>query len=711
MGRKNFIKGSNLTDRKFLNYDTDSFAAGVIRDAPATEIPENAIADGKNVVVYPKEIQGRLGSKLYTNTEIPPLTGKTGLIGSKLGYTITCNLPIFTQDDVGRYWVWPGTETYHEEIVQYIDGLRVNVADSSTRAATTGCYLRGKTNLWCFHSVLKKWLFLFGNELWVADIDILSMTKVLIISNEKPFDTVTIAAEYDDYSWVLFNANGHFHVTYYQSQAYAWKRNIPVPNIHISEQAETSLTVYKYNYIYSAARLTEQGFFINRLTPSRIELETGTVAYDENYEDWSEINTVLPIDATNGVVISSLYMPIVASTDPQEYQWHPTHYPIYRTMDVKNQYQDGLNPATLNDPQRFIWVKDLRCCAAFFARKYNGHILAMYGQFEEADIGSVVEWENGDRDTIIGYVAPDDVIIAHTYYGEESDYMACAIGNGMVYRASQVGSTVTRTHGDTFTAADVGKTITWSTGYRSIITDYVNANTVTVNDNQDRVAQGATCNPISRNFYDNTDDFILKARIRDLLCKNRLMEPMPNVNDGVILPGFMVTARRGEKEVYYCSWEDNYEYLASFFYKGYQYSTKIKDPIQKLLKCPSKFVALCQNNKTWHGPTNTVEYKTLPDVNIVYGIIAGIDILDNAIGCFDMGSIQEIDNGNFIFLTAEPGGVGLRRFNGFQYGPDELEIQSTGETTLKKAIELLQKATSSIYDAIMGYILWGRNKK
>lgn len=711
MGRKNFIKGSDKTDRKFVQVDQDSFGSGLIKDFPATEIPANSIAEGDNVVVFPNEIQGRLGSQLYTYTEVPPLTGKTGLTASKSGYIITRTDNAFTEEDVGNYWVWPGTETIHEEIIRYINGLNVEVATSDTRASTGGCYMRGKENLWVFHSIQKVWLALYGNEFWIADIDMNSWTKVVMLSSTTPFSAKSESAEYDENSWIVFNSAGHFHVNYYMGMWTAWHRNTPIPNVAIPEIAATGSTHYRYGYIYSSARLSEMGNFIDRLSPSHIEVESGTNSWADDLQDYNDVSTANPIDSTNSQVVGPLYVPIVNNTDPVEYQRHFTHFPIYRTLDKDNKYQQGDIESKLNDPQRFIWTKDLRICAAFLARKFNGHVLATYGEFEPADVGSTLEWENGDRDTITEYIAEDEVVISHTLYPDvETGLMACVIGNGRVLRAAQVGTTITRVAGDTFTSADVGKTITSSTGYRSVILAYINANSVTVHDDQDKVEQGFTLDPTHRHYCDTVTDSTLNSRTRDLVCAVRFLEPMPNVNDGVIAPGFMITAVRNEKKLYYCAWADNYEYTASFYYAGYQFSTKIKNNIQKLLMCPNRLAILCQDNKTWYGPINASETITLPEVNAVIPLLGGIDILDTAIGCFDFGSVQPVENGAYVMLTAEASGVGIRLFNGYSFGENLLEVGKTGHTTLMRDLDQLQKATASLYDAIMGYVVWGREK-
>lgn len=831
--RKSLAPGSNEKDRSLIKIDTDNFGYGIVKDPPASTIPKNSLADGENVICYPTEVISRTGSRLYTTSELPPLAGRTGYSASKSGYIVTCDQNHFTLDDVGNYWVWPGTETEHDEIIRYIDGMHVEVADSGTKTTQVGCYMRGKINLWKFHSVQKKWLWMLGNELWLTNLDIDEWTEVLIVSRDAPYNAISDCKEFDEWSWMVFNSNGIFRVDLDSPDPIAYKINVPIPNSRMSEQAQTVDTDYQYGYIYGTSRIIGNAWFRSRLTPARIETETGANNWDDAYQDYADVWTEDPIgpstetfaelecarlgatyqniagwntivDGTfninvNGIgtyevycdfsnvttmaevaatiqaalrdyfsdatceydgdhfvltsgripsgtisyctagatgtdiatimggtvaanavisypytdvptVVGPLKLPVVNNTDPQEYQWHFTHYPIYRTLDKRGLYKQGTSELRLNDPERFVWVKDLRVCGAFWARRYNGHALARIGQFEEADVGTVIEWEDGARTTILGYASPDDVIIydAGGYYAkEETDYMAAAIGDGRVLRASQTGTTVTRTHGDVFTAADVRKTITWATGYRSIIIAFINANQVTVNDDYDKDVQGITLDPVQRYFNDTISDDTLRTRETRLLCKTRFLENMSNCNVGLVVPGYMLTAQRTSNRLEYCQLPIGYDYLAGFHNKGYQFSETIKDDIQFLLMAPNKFIALC-SNRTWHGPTNISEFVTLPKTGVVVSVIGGIDILDGNIGCFDWGSIQEVQNGVYRLITSEPGGIGLRDFNGFSYGPNLFELQKTSQTNWMDAFRALRRATASIFDGLAGYIVWGR---
>lgn len=483
----------------------------------------------------------------------------------------------------------------------------------------------------------------------------------------------------------------------------------------MAEAASVIQTAMRDFFTNATCEFIANGFV---LTSGRIK--NGTISYLENGINGTNIAGIMGgleisssvLDAPyidEPVVYGPLYVSKVDNTSPQEYQWHLTHFPIYRNMDMNNVYKQGTSESRLNDPERFIWVKDLRMCAAFFARKFNGHILTNAGEFEPSDVGCTVEWEDGSRDTILEYIAPDDVVISIAYgYGTETIFMACCIGNGRVFRASQSGTTVTRTHGDVFTENDINKQLTWSLGYRVTISAYIDANTVTVLEDIDISEQGATLDPTYRYFCDNVSDDTLRTRQTTLLCKSRFLEPMNNYNIGIVIPGFMVTALRGTGNIEYCQLPTNYEYLAGYHNKAYQLSKDVKDDIQQLMFMSDRFIIWC-TNKTWYGVTSSDNYVTIENTGTVVFILGGIDILDGDIGCFDWGSIQKIGNSLYRLKTSESGGIGLRDFNGFSYGNNLLVNSKTGQKNWYDSIEELKKATCSYYDGNSGYLLWGKS--
>ena len=73
----------------------------------------------------------------------------------------------------------------------------------------------------------------------------------------------------------------------------------------------------------------------------------------------------------------------------------------------------------------------------------------------------------------------------------------------------------------------------------------------------------------------------------------------------------------------------------------------------------------------------------------------------------DWGSIEAIGDGVIQLLTSEPGQVGWRSFNGYQYGPNVLEVPGIGKERIPD-IQKLQQATSSLYHGRIGLLLMGR---
>jgi len=717
--RKDIQPSSDLKNKKIAIYQTDKFDSGVIKDMPASELPNNSLADGKNVNVYPTEIQGRLGTRLYSDLSIPAITGKTGYLASKTDYRITINQNAFTSSDISNYFVFPGATQQHYEIIKIINGYTCETSIIGNMAPTPGCYMRGRLNLWGFHTVQKKWIFLFKNDVYIGDTALTTLTKAVIVSRESPSNSYSTYCDFDNNYGVLFNSNGIFKINLSVSPAIAFKINTPIPDIAIAQQPYNANMNYQYGYIYSVSRIDGNSYFRNRLDQVTIETESGINNWDSEKGDYRDVWTRYPIgngynnlslqaDSSNPKVVGPLYVPKLPNTSPQKYQRHLTHFTIFRTLDKYGKYKQGTSELSLNNPERFVWVKDLRICAAFYCRKYNGKIESKMGKFELADVGSTIEFDDGSKETIMEYI--DAYTVRYTiyhYYAEETGYMAAAIGNGSVVRATQSGTTVTRLAGDSFSSSDVGATLTWAPEYRSYITAYIDSNTVTVSDSDTKTITGCTLNPEYRYYNDSISDGVLRTRESSLLCSTRTFETMENANVGTIAPGFMVSTRKGEGLINYCQLETGKEYIAGYHNKGYQFSTTVTDDIQSFIVVTNRLIVLA-SNRTWFTSTNMANIISDPLIAIAISVLPGFDILDGNIGCFDVGSIQEIDDGMFQFLTSEIGGIGWRKFDGFKYGQDELEITSIGQSNYGKDISSIKKNTASSYDGTAGLIIWGR---
>jgi hypothetical protein len=827
MGRKDCKPDNN---EAIVPYVADSFASGVIKGQVASKIPGDAIADAYDVVVYSDEIRGRKGCTLHTSVVVPALDDRTGYTASKLGGIITANTDTFTESDVGNYFVFPGSPDSHYQISEYVSSSQVRTTNTSdNHSNTSGCYLTGKTNLSEWHKVQRKLIFMWGSQVYVADIELTSLTRCYVISRDFPNNSVSGYSDFDEKSGLIFNSNGIFRIDFGLNPPVVYKINIPIPNIVIPDIVETTASEYNYHYLYSGMRLFGDANGVSRFTAQRIELETGVNTWDASYRDYSDIYTDEPIgpesdtygvltcgnlqsphdniggwtalttngsfkinindigineivvdftnvtnmaevasiiqsglrdffvDATceydsgrlvitsgrvddgsvtyitagtasgttdissymrgteaNGArittpytkrnqVVGPLYVSVVENTSPQEYQWHLTHFPIYRTKDLLGRYKIETEADQFNNPNDFVWTYDLRTCGAFLGYISGAYFTAEDGDFEEADVGSTLELESGARYEIMEYISSSTVRVSLILYISDSDNtVAAAIGNGRVFRASQSGNLVTRIDGSTFSSADVRKSMKWADGTWEYIIEYISASQVRVGSSQTRSETGMTMDPVYRYFNDNVADETLETRLTRLKLKQRFWQSMPNSNIGVVTPGLVFVFVDGK--MIYGQTPDTLEYLHGFYDAGYQVTKKIKDDIQFAWLFQGVLV-IWTTRKTWRWPTAGYQYITNPHTKDSILQITGLDIADEDKGLFDRGSIEPIGQGSVMLLTYESGYLGWRAYNGYQYGPDQLEA-ATGRQRLPEIQNL--KVTNAFYDGKAGMMLFGR---
>ena len=146
MSRKNYIPGSERTDKALVPYEMVNFGGAVIQGIAPSKIPDIAIAEAYDVIIYNDEIVGREGTILYTNTTIPPIDGRTGYSATMTDGIVTILATTFTEDDVSNYFVFSGSPDRHYLIIEYIANNQVRVHTEDTIVWTDGCYIRGKTN-------------------------------------------------------------------------------------------------------------------------------------------------------------------------------------------------------------------------------------------------------------------------------------------------------------------------------------------------------------------------------------------------------------------------------------------------------------------------------------------------------------------------------------------------------------------------------------
>jgi len=408
--------------------------------------------------------------------------------------------------------------------------------------------------------------------------------------------------------------------------------------------------------------------------------------------------TIETVTYAEPYTIQDLQVPRQQNTNAPE--WHFTHYSIYKTLNIG---PAGTDPVTgqANDPERYIWAADLRVAGAFLATKsLSGLVTAIVGEFEEGDVNSVLEWEDGDRDTIIAYVDSLNVIVDTAAYPEEAKFQACAIGNGRVFRTSQSGYFVTRTQGDVFTEADERKMIYWADGSYSYIVDYISENRVRVHDSVTRQSQGITLDPEMRNWNELVDDDLLIARTKSYTIRNRAWEPLPLTNTGKVVPGWIFCAVREEQRIYYAQHAPGTKYLAGG-HNPLQETTDCKDAIKRIEEFPNRVVIYCSSS-VYGGPTNTSIELKVEGTGEFVNVFAGLQLLEEDLGVPDYGSVKPVSLGKQVCRTSQ---LDVRIFDGFKFGPNLAETADGMELVMDELRSWANSTAAGYKDGVL--YLWG----
>lgn len=392
------------------------------------------------------------------------------------------------------------------------------------------------------------------------------------------------------------------------------------------------------------------------------------------------------------------------------WQWHWNRYSVYRTADYG---PDGLHLKTngiqtVNSPDFIVWVKDLRVSASFIARRVNGIIevrAGEYGQFEKADEGSVVEFEDGARFEIVenGYIDEKHVRYSDgDYYRDVSPWQAACIGNGRVARVDKNGRIITRhpgSVGTAFTVDDVRKPIVFPNGAVSYIKRFVSANSVEVYDTVSWTETAITLDPTYRNFNDVVSDSVLYGYSTAWTSKNRLFVPLKISNIVSIQPGFLLTAASGDKEIRYCQLELSYRQFAG--YHNYEYQKIVlEDVIIDIHDFPDRYSALCERTIYTGVTNNSFELTVESTLQKIFQLNDPEKVAD--FGMSNAGSKCKIGKGVIRFVTNLNEVID---FDGFNYGED-LTTDKEGLRKFRNAIRKSVKRYASVYSRETGYLLW-----
>jgi hypothetical protein len=326
--------------------------------------------------------------------------------------------------------------------------------------------------------------------------------------------------------------------------------------------------------------------------------------------------------------------------------------------------------------------------------------------FVQADIGDFLTFENGNSYDI-EYLCDahgDRVFTASSQYaviGGNEGQQSAVMGSDTALTCHRDDDIVTINSGNRgFQATDVGKPIFWADGDVSWICEYISGFMVRTMDEGSKVAQGVAIDPTQRRLGDVMSDSRILNRMKNFLASHRFNEALPEVNVGVIVPGFLACGNRPGNVVYYSPMAVNKKYLTGYHNPVYQFDDKIEDDIQMMLQFPDKLAVLCARS-TWVVATNNPITQKVPTSGVSLAMLPPIKLVDN-IGVKHIGSVRAVGVGLYTMITSEPA---HRNFDGFKFS------ENLADKQIMRTLKKFSIFTVSEYNDIDGLKIWGAEEQ
>ena len=362
-----------------------------------------------------------------------------------------------------------------------------------------------------------------------------------------------------------------------------------------------------------------------------------------------------------------------------------THFGVYRTKNIgHNSTPPGIDPVRGigNNAALFVWSNDVPVAKSFYMAISNRGanptltITVTQGQFAFEDIGSVLTLEDGlygliHKITDTTTMKSAEVYMGITHEGDALptqptiiDEQACAIGGGRVCRGYQDGVIVFSDNG-LFVSSDVGKPIFWPDGRVSWIEKFITTQKVQVANDDTIVQSGFTIAPLSGNFsrgygdasFDDGTQYQkigLQQRIESgqpIYWPNRFFSPLPNANIGVIDLGFMITALRDDTTFYY-SQVGVKPYCAGYYRADIQ-REEVDSLIRDIWSLASTVMIIMKSQTRSINPGVAVDLGNATVAESVFQIPPSF-LVDDKRGVIAWQSIQSKGLGTIMAVTNEP---------------------------------------------------------
>lgn len=677
---------------------TESFKSGVLYDMPGSKIPVTGLRYGKNVIVRPDGVEGRPGTRRWcANTVFPTI--QTSIVASKSGTTITVLAGYnFTSANIGDFFI-AGGDTVWDVITAVASGpassYLLTTTRSSTYSTSTSCKLRGDLYGEKWHKGLRVWIIHAGSKLYYASYAKTSFTEIpsrngsILKSNTRFF-------EYNNYM-IAFNAGGIFRIDISDTYPAYYKMNSKVPQTlpYISTAAGDT---YKRKYTTAFSIILGSGNRDRTTDGCEVLHESGnnkatTNLLSDQILDYGETIQNNAIDSTNYVSMS-IY--------PNTSTYHWQFYSMYGTLDYGTNGKD--DSGAVNSSERFYWMEDVPVIKAFVlsvtpAGSSYKFTTTSGMNFANSDLAATIACTDG-----IGYVVSAYTnlrnVLCNTVPVSSDDYYG-TIGATKTIKASQTGTTVTRSRGSTFETTDVGQMIHWSDGTYSLITAYIDANTVTVLESATKTNLAAGLGPTTRVWTDTYTDAVLRLRVGNLLIQ-RFFRELPNCNLGTVVPGWIPCAQSFKKDLYYCQMDEFHEPHVGYYALGSGQFDTLDDTIKDISSGKTYFIVYCSDSRKKY-PIDVyaeVSDQTSTSVGEAVRILTSRDDLPGKIGLAHFGSVQKDEYDRDVFIGQDKG---LYIYDGSKTSNNMLEDR------IHSKFEALQSVFASGYipRSNGGLLFWG----
>ncbi len=632
MAKKSGLNSSNpfiksKAQAETVEYRVQKEFKGMMKDVPASEIPEGYCARNININDYSTYAEGRAGSRVYTTATMPVGTFNGKCCHQKAGVIIK------------------------------VYGSTVYLCDKGMES---------------FMPVLN-----------ISGIALTGICKIVEYNNDALlFNTAGI---------FLIVLSDYFPYMRKMNEPLPASLIVDQPEQFGSSGTSVTPYGYNYTYSMLQKSGNVTGQWDRLTAGFSPVFESGTCQTNAAGKDFGqcyfENETGLPVGRGPFELSPETFYNIIKGLAVSDGVYDVTHFGIYRTLNIGQNSSpagSGISADSLgNNAALMVWCADIPVAKAFMASMSDGVVTATQGVFSDEDVGSVLSWGEGEISrTIISYTSPTQVTLNNI--GGSFTSEPVVIGNGRALLVSQNGYTVNNTGTNGFLPTDVGKPIFLADGRIIWCSAYVSAYQMQTSFAQDIPAQAATMcpSPGNGNFtrayrdmqIDNepqqgTGEVGLKDRIASgasLYYPKRFYSPLPSGEIGCIDKGFLYTATRDDTTWYYSDIGDK-KYCCGY-YRADDQSEKVETHIKQLLVLNGVLAIIMASKTRTASPGVAADIGNSQIGESVF-LIPSSQMCDAAVGVIAWQSIVFKGAGLIYAITNEPA---VKTFDGTAWSATNL---------------------------------------